>query len=127
MANVREHGRHVVGVAGGDIPDRSFTVGLGHSSRIPEAAMFGLELQGLMHWVDAGAAEPRDGAATELGTPLSGVFEGYEIQVQPVDVSRHRPLLSTTVGFYRQPPVEVPEPIEPRPTSRRRPLGPRGA
>ncbi|MFB7340202.1 DUF4262 domain-containing protein [Streptomyces hydrogenans] len=46
MANVREHGRHVVGVGGGVIPDWSFTVGPWHSCRIPEVAMFGLELQG---------------------------------------------------------------------------------
>ncbi|MFB7795960.1 DUF4262 domain-containing protein [Streptomyces sp. NPDC056086] len=107
MANVREHGWHVVGVGGGDIPDWSFTVGLWHSYRIPEIAMFGLELQGLMHWVNAAVAELRDGAATEAGTLLPGVIEGYEVQVQPVEVSWHRPLLGTAVGFYRQNPVPV--------------------
>lgn len=48
MAHVREHGRHVVGVGGGDVPDWAFTVGLWHSYRIPEVAMFGLELHGRM-------------------------------------------------------------------------------
>ncbi|MGW9448794.1 DUF4262 domain-containing protein [Streptomyces sp. NPDC055632] len=107
MANVREHGWHVVGVGGGDIPDWSFTVGLWHSHRIPEVAMFGLELQGLMHWVDAAATKFRDGAAAQAGALLPGVIEGYEVQVQPVDVSWHRPLLGTAVGFYRRTPVPV--------------------
>lgn len=106
-AHVREHGWHVVGVGGQDIPDWAFTVGLWHSYRIPEVAMFGLELQGLMHWVNAGAAELRDGAATEPGTLLAGVIEGYEVQVQPVHVSWHRPLLGTAVGFYGQTSVPV--------------------
>ncbi len=105
MADVRKHGWQVVGVGGEDIPDWSFTVGLWHSCRIPEIAMFGLELEGLMHWVNDAAAELRGGAATEPGTLLSGVIEGYDVQIQPVDVSWHRPLLGTAVGFYRQTPV----------------------
>ncbi|MFI6449830.1 DUF4262 domain-containing protein [Kitasatospora sp. NPDC050543] len=61
MAHVREHGWHVVGVGGGgEVPDWAFTVGLWHSYRIPEVAIFGLELHGLMHW----SAMPPPGFAT---------------------------------------------------------------
>ncbi|MFF8265341.1 DUF4262 domain-containing protein [Streptomyces virginiae] len=105
MADVRRHGWQVVGVGGEDIPDWAFTVGLWHSYRIPEVAMFGLELQGLMHWVNDAAAELRDGAPIEPGTLLPGVIEGYEVRLQAVDVSWHRPLLGTAVGFYRRTPV----------------------
>ncbi|WP_078906906.1 DUF4262 domain-containing protein [Streptomyces sp. NRRL S-378] len=105
MADVRKYGWHVVGVGGEDIPDWAFTVGLWHSYRIPEVAMFGLELQGLMYWVNDAAAELRDGAVTEPGTLLPGVIEGYEVRLHPVDVSWHRPLLGTAVGFYRRTPV----------------------
>ncbi|MFF9194786.1 DUF4262 domain-containing protein [Streptomyces sp. NPDC014779] len=112
-ADVREHGWHVVGVAGGDIPDWSFTVGLWHSYRVPEVAMFGLELSGLMHWVNTAAARLRDGAATAPGTALAGVIEGYEVRLQPVETGWHRPLLGTAVGFYRRRPVPVVQAVWP--------------
>ncbi|MFD9082744.1 DUF4262 domain-containing protein [Streptomyces erythrochromogenes] len=105
MADVRKYGWHVVGVGGEDMPDWAFTIGLWHSYRIPEVAMFGLELEGLMHWVNDAAAELRDGAATEPGTLLPDVIEGYEVRLHPVDVSWHSPLLGTAVGFYRRTPV----------------------
>ncbi|MGW4650208.1 DUF4262 domain-containing protein [Kitasatospora sp. NPDC004289] len=108
IAHVREHGWHVVGVSGGgEVPDWAFTVGLWHSYRIPEAAMFGLELHGLMHWVGDAAARIRDGASTEPGALLAGVIEGYQLRCQPVDPSWHHPLLGTSVGFYRRTPVPV--------------------
>ncbi|MEV8098200.1 DUF4262 domain-containing protein [Kitasatospora sp. NPDC085879] len=108
MAHVRKHGWHVVGVGGGaEVPDWAFTVGLWHSYRIPEVAMFGLELHGLMHWVGDAAARLRDGAPTEPGTLLPDVIEGYELRLQPVDDSWHRPLFGTAVGFYRWTPVPV--------------------
>ncbi|GAA4885054.1 DUF4262 domain-containing protein [Kitasatospora terrestris] len=106
MAHVRDHGWHVVGVGGGgEVPNWAFTVGLWHSHRIPEVAMFSLELQGLMHWVDAAAAQLRDGASTEPGTLLPDVIDGYRVEVRPVDDSWYRPLFGTAVGFYRRSPV----------------------
>ncbi|MEE1823619.1 DUF4262 domain-containing protein [Streptomyces sp. BE20] len=108
MAHVREHGCHVVGVGGGgEVPDWAFTVGLWHSYRVPEVAMFGLEPDGLMHWVGSAAVRVRDGASTEPGTLLPNVIEGYRLRCQPVDPSWHYPLLGTFVGFYRQTPVPV--------------------
>ncbi|MCX5208095.1 DUF4262 domain-containing protein [Kitasatospora sp. NBC_00240] len=108
MARVREQGWQVVGVGGGgELPDWAFTVGLWHSYRIPEVAMFGLELHGLMHWVGDVAALLRDGASTEPGTLLPDVVEGYRLRLQPVEACWHRPLFGTAVGFYRRVPVPV--------------------
>ncbi|MFF2078145.1 DUF4262 domain-containing protein [Kitasatospora sp. NPDC058162] len=107
MAHVRDHGWHVVGVGGGEIPDWAFTVGLWHSYRIPEVAMFGLELTGLMHWVNEAAALLRDGAPTEPGTLLPGVIEGYPLRLHPVDPGWHLPLFGTAAGFYRRAPFPV--------------------
>ncbi|MFJ1704666.1 DUF4262 domain-containing protein [Kitasatospora sp. NPDC088346] len=108
MAQVRRHGRHVVGVGGGgEVPDWAFTVGLWHSCRLPEVAMFGLELPGLMHWVGEAAARVRDGASTEPGTLLPDVIEGCRVEVRPVDPGWHLPLFGTAVGFYRRTPVPV--------------------
>ncbi|MFF7993253.1 DUF4262 domain-containing protein [Kitasatospora xanthocidica] len=106
-AHVREYGWHVVGVGGGgEVPDWAFTVGLWHSYRLPEVAMFGLEAHGLMHWVGEAAARLRDGAPTAPGTLLPGVIEDYEVRLEPVDGSWYRPLFGTAVGFYRR--TEVP-------------------
>ncbi|MFE2915242.1 DUF4262 domain-containing protein [Kitasatospora indigofera] len=108
MAHVQEHGWQVIGVGGGgDVPDWAFTVGLWHSHRIPEIAMFGLDLHGLMHWVGDAATLLRDGAPREPGTLLPDVVEGYRLRLQSVDNSWYRPLFGTAGGFYRQAPVPI--------------------
>ncbi|WP_369184705.1 DUF4262 domain-containing protein [Streptomyces sp. Y1] len=105
-AHVREYGWHVVGVGGGgEVPDWAFTVGLWHSFRLPEVVMAGLELQGMMHWLNDAAALLRDGAPTAPGTLLPDVIEGYRLRIEPVDPSWHGPLFGTAVGFYRHAPV----------------------
>ncbi|KJS61839.1 DUF4262 domain-containing protein [Streptomyces rubellomurinus] len=95
-AHVREYGWHVVGVGGGgEVPDWAFTVGLWHSFRLPEVVMAGLELQGMMHWLNDAAALLRDGAPTAPGTLLPDVIEGYRLRIEPVDPSWHGPLFGT--------------------------------
>ncbi|WP_162002397.1 DUF4262 domain-containing protein [Streptomyces sp. CB01881] len=106
-ADVRAHGVHVVGIVGGDVPDWAFTVGLWHSHRLPEVAMFGLRVHDLMHWVGAAATRLREGAPTTEDSLLAGVLDGYPLTVKPVDPGWHRPLLGTAVGFYRREPVPV--------------------
>src|SRR3954463_3307543 len=48
---VRDHGWSVLRIAGGI--EFAYTIGLWHSFRRPEAVMFGLDGQGMQHWLNA--------------------------------------------------------------------------
>ncbi|MEV0535118.1 DUF4262 domain-containing protein [Kitasatospora sp. NPDC050463] len=106
-ADVRARGRHIVGVAGGSVPDWAFTVGLWHSHRLPEVAMFGLRVHDLMSWVDEAAARLCETGPAEQGSLLTGVLGSHPLMVRPVDPGWHRPLLGSAVGFYRRVPMPV--------------------
>ncbi|MFF7454228.1 DUF4262 domain-containing protein [Kitasatospora sp. NPDC008115] len=106
--DVLTHGHHVVGIPGeGDLPDWAFTVGLWHTSRLPELTMAGLDAHGQMHWLNEAAARLREGASADPESLLAGVIEDYPVLVKPVDPGWRRPLLGTAVGFYRRVPVPV--------------------
>jgi hypothetical protein len=105
VRHIREHGWHVVGIGGDDMPDWVFTVGLWHSYRVPEVAMFGLEVGDLMCWANAAGARLRDGAAPDADSLLTGVVEGLPLMIKTVDPSWHKPLFGTAVGYYQRTPV----------------------
>ncbi|WCN83659.1 DUF4262 domain-containing protein [Micromonospora sp. LH3U1] len=96
---VRRHGWSVLRVAGGI--DFAYTVGLWHTFRRPEVVMFGLDGEGMQHWLNAYVEHAREHDWPGENTPFNGVIDGFATQLRPVDPSWHDALFGTVHRFYR--------------------------
>lgn len=96
---IREHGWSALRVEGGI--SFAYTVGLWHTFRRPEIAMFGLDGEGMQHWLNACVALGREQGWPEQGDPFEGVLAGFATQLRPVDDSWRDALFGTAHRFYR--------------------------
>ncbi|MEU5726113.1 DUF4262 domain-containing protein [Micromonospora sp. NPDC047738] len=96
---MREHGWSVLWVAGGI--DFAYTVGLWHTFRRPEAVMFGLDGQGMQHWLNAYVDHAREHEWPGEDEPFHGVIDDFPTQLRPVHDSWHDALFGTAYRFYR--------------------------
>ncbi|MEV8612235.1 DUF4262 domain-containing protein [Amycolatopsis sp. NPDC051373] len=79
----------------------TFTIGLWHSFRVPELAVFGLEPQpgmGLLNVIGEQVAAGRRPAA---GDELDDVLESGRLALRPVDEGWHDVFFGTAQRFYR--------------------------
>ncbi|WP_458248847.1 DUF4262 domain-containing protein [Streptomyces sp. MAI_2237] len=104
VAKVGEYGWQVVMVPADDQgPGWAYTIGLWHSHRMPELAMFGLDIH-LMHTL------LNDLARRAVVGP--GLAAGQEIDdlttvplvLKAVDYRWYRAFFGTAIGYYRRPP-----------------------
>jgi hypothetical protein len=95
---VREHGWSVLWVAGG--MDFAYTVGLWHTYRRPEAVMFGLDGQGMQHWLNDYVNHAREHGWPNEDEPFHGVIDGFATQLRPVHDSWHDALFGAANRFY---------------------------
>jgi hypothetical protein len=84
-------------------PGWAFTIGLWHRHRIPELAMFGLDIRLMQTLLNDLAQRAVD------GQPLEPDQERHDIASVPivlksVDYRWYRAFLGTAIGFYRKPP-----------------------
>ncbi|MGX7827048.1 DUF4262 domain-containing protein [Actinokineospora sp. 24-640] len=83
----------------------TFTVGLWHTFRFPELAMFGLDgrlMQSCVNTVGNQVAAARAPApGDDLGDILS---DDYRLSLRPVDPGWHKPFFGAATGFYRATP-----------------------
>ncbi|WP_405434080.1 DUF4262 domain-containing protein [Micromonospora sp. NBC_00617] len=96
---VRDHGWSVLRVGGGI--EFAYTIGLWHSFRRPEVVMFGLDGEGMQHWLNACVDHAREQGWPAEETPFHGVLDGFPTQLRAVDPSWHDPLFGTAYRFYR--------------------------
>ncbi len=106
VTTVREHGWCALGVAGGNA-EFAYTVGLWHTLRRPEIAMFGLPGEGMQLWLNACVRLHNDGDWPADGEPFEGVIDGHATQLQTVDESWREALFGSAYRFYRGWPVPV--------------------
>ncbi|WP_427168838.1 DUF4262 domain-containing protein (plasmid) [Streptomyces sp. C1-1] len=104
VATIGEHGWQVIMIPADDQgPGWAYTVGLWHSHRIPELAMFGLDID-LMHTLlNDLVRQAVAGPGLEAGQELHDVAS-VPLVLEAVDYRWYRAFFGTAIGYYRRPP-----------------------
>ncbi|GII02827.1 hypothetical protein Pta02_48350 [Planobispora takensis] len=112
--NVLEHGRAVVVIPQDeDGPGWAFTVGLWHTLRSPEIAVFGLRTEVMHACLNTLADEIAAGRTVAAGQERRDVIRDYPVAVRDVHASWYRSLFGTALHFYRRPPLPFTEIVWP--------------
>ncbi|WP_176984989.1 DUF4262 domain-containing protein [Asanoa ishikariensis] len=98
IATVEKHGWCSLLVPG--TVDFAYTVGLWHSFQIPEIVMFGLAGEHMQLWLNTCVERLRDIGWPAAEAPFTGVIEGHETMLRPVDESWRDALFGTAYRFY---------------------------
>jgi hypothetical protein len=77
------------------------TVGLWHSFRLPEIAMFGLSWPDIGSWLNAAVGVHRERVVILDDEPFEGVIKGFPVMLRHLDPSWIEPLFVTLGCFYR--------------------------
>ncbi|MEV4513200.1 DUF4262 domain-containing protein [Dactylosporangium sp. NPDC049525] len=103
LSTVARHGWSAVWVPAG--VDFAYTVGLWHTFRLPELAMFGLNGDNMQDWLNGCVAHIRAAGLPAAEVPFTGVIDGFPTQLRPVDESWRDAFFGTAHRFYRGQPV----------------------
>jgi hypothetical protein len=102
VADIGERGWGVIMVPADDIsPGWAFTVGLWHSHRSPELAMFGLDPYEAMACLNILGDGVRDGRPVAEGQERDDVLVERSVVLRPVHDGWRAEFLGTASGFYR--------------------------
>ncbi|MGF6888572.1 hypothetical protein ABIA39_007907 [Nocardia sp. GAS34] len=104
--NVGMRGWGVIGIPASDADGPwAFTVGLWHSYRVPEVAMFGMSPEKAMAMLNLVGDQVVDGARLEAGQRLDNVLtDDYQVTLRPIAESWRRPFFGTAIRYYRATP-----------------------
>ncbi|RJO70087.1 DUF4262 domain-containing protein [Nocardia panacis] len=104
--NVGEHGWGVLGIPEEDTTGSwAYTVGLWHTYRMPEVAMFGMNPQTMIAMLNIVGRQVAAGNGLELGQRLDSVInDGHQVVLRPIDETWRWPLFGTGFRFYRDTP-----------------------
>jgi hypothetical protein len=106
IGHVEEHGWSVVQIPEDDLgPGWAFTVGLWHSHRLPELAIFGLEIDTMKACLNVLGRQTADGWPPELGYERSHVIDGDPVLFQTIEPRWYKTFFGTAMAFYRRPPI----------------------
>ncbi|GAB3836672.1 DUF4262 domain-containing protein [Dactylosporangium cerinum] len=106
VSQVQAHGWSVLMVPEDDHgPGWAYTIGLWHSYRIPELAMFGLDVEVLRTCLNDIGRRAVAGQSVEAGQTLDGVIERWPLQLRDVDLRWCRAFFARAIAFYRRPPI----------------------
>lgn len=113
LTDVQGHGWAVMGITQyGDLPGWAFTVGLWHTFRAPEVAMFGLDVHDMQLWLNEIGDQVAAGNPPQPGERRSGVLDGHSLEWRPVDPSWYPELFGWALWFTA-PPLPVVQAIWP--------------
>jgi hypothetical protein len=110
---VRRHGRQVVMVPADDQgPGWACTIGLWHRHRMPELAMFGLDIRVMQ------AILNDLGRRAVAGHPLEAGRERHDVAsvpvvLRPVDHRWYKAFFGTAIDYYREPPLPFLQVVRP--------------
>jgi Domain of unknown function (DUF4262) len=117
--SVRDRGWAVVMVPADEHgPGWAFTVGLWHTLRSPEVAMFGLHVDVMGNCLDTLADEIAAGRHLVEDRERDDVIRNYPVVAKTVDASWYRSLFGTALHFYQRPPLSFMEVVWPDAASR---------
>lgn len=108
IVHVKEYGWSVVLVPADDRgPGWAFTIGLWHSYRSPELAMFGLEPYDMQTCLNDLGDQAAAGRPLRPNQEWPDAVIHRPVLLHPVDHGWHRAFFSMGVGFYRWPRMPV--------------------
>ncbi|MGP4009949.1 DUF4262 domain-containing protein [Streptomyces sp. 4N124] len=99
---VAEHGWQVMMIPADDQgPGWAYTIGLWHRHRIPELAMFGLEIHLMQTLLNDLSRRAVEGQPLETDQERHDIA-GVPIMLKPVDYRWYKAFFGTAIGFYRK-------------------------
>lgn len=114
VADVHRHGWGVIGISGDErLPGWAFTVGLWHSFASPEAAMFGLRVPDMQHWLNQLGEEIRVGHLPRPDELRNGILADVPVTFRPVHDSWYAELFGFALWFTQRPPLPIVEVVWP--------------
>lgn len=106
IVHVKEYGWSVVLVpAEGDRPGWAYTVGLWHSHRSPELAMFGGDVYEMEVCLNTLGGQIAGGHPVADGEERTDVIEGQAVALRAVKPRWYEALFGRALAFYRRPPL----------------------
>lgn len=104
VSDVQTHGWHVITVFSEfGTPGWCYTVGLWHTFRSPEVAMFGLRDEDMPHWLNGVGEQVKAGALPRPGELRAGIIDGFDVTWRPVHESWYRELFGYALWFTSPP------------------------
>jgi hypothetical protein len=88
-----------------DCPGWTYTVGLWHSFRSPELAMFGLDITVMKNCVGGLAQQATAGRQLVAGQRFDDIVEDRPVHLRPVEEPWCAAFFERALDFYRRPPV----------------------
>ncbi|MGK5554201.1 DUF4262 domain-containing protein [Actinomadura kijaniata] len=88
-----------------DRPGWAYTIGLWHSLRAPELAMFGGDVYEMEESLNRLGRRTTEGDAPADGDRRSGVARDREVAFRTVDARWYEAMMPGAVSFYRRPPL----------------------
>ena len=106
IGHVGEHGWSVVQIPEDDLgPGWAFTVGLWHSHRRPELAIFGLAIDTMKAGLNVLGQQIADGWPPELDHERSHVIDGDPVLFRAAEPGWDKAFFGTAAAFYRRSPI----------------------
>lgn len=101
--NVGEFGWGVLSIPASDTSGPwAFTVGLWHSYRMPEVAIFGISPENAMAMLNLVGGQVAAGARLHVDQRIDGVLPAdYQMRLRPITESWRRPFFGTAIRYYR--------------------------
>ncbi len=102
---IHQHGWQVTMIpADAQGPGWAYTIGLWHRHRIPELAMFGLDVRLMQTVLNDLGERAVDGQPLEADQERHDVAS-VPVVLKPVDYRWYRAFFGTALGYYRKPPL----------------------
>lgn len=103
--NISEHGWGVLAIPDTDTTGPwAFTVGLWHTYRVPEVAIFGIPPQNVIAILNLIGGQVTAGAQLHTGQWIDDVLPDHRMKLRPVAEPWRRPLFGTAMRYYRATP-----------------------
>lgn len=102
VSDVEERGWSVCII--GDAPDQpawAFSVGMWHTLRTPDLAMFGLRPLDMGKWINLAGEQIRLGRRFGLDKPQDGILNGFPVELRLADGSWYGDLFGYGLWFYQ--------------------------
>lgn len=106
IVHVKEYGWSVVLVQpSGQRPGWAFTIGLWHSHKSPELAMFGGDVYEMEICLNRLGGQIAAGSPAADGERRDGILQGVPVALRTVHPHWYEPMFGQAVAFYRRPPL----------------------
>jgi hypothetical protein len=114
VEKVQERGWQVMMIPGDENgPGWAFTIGLWHTYRFPELAIFGLAIDDMRTCLNDLGEKAVAGQTLEADQERHDVITNHPVVLKTVDYRWYRAFFGTAIGFYQRPPFPFLQVVRP--------------